>query len=39
MGVKEKSWLNEPPVLATTPNTHEYLKQEKEGPWSTASNP
>ena len=24
--------INEPPVLATTPNTHEYLKQEKEGP-------
>lgn len=23
---------NEPPVLATTPDTHEYLKQEKEGP-------
>ena len=24
--------INEPPVLATTPNTHEYLRREKEGP-------
>ena len=24
--------INESPVLATTPNTHKYLRQEKEGP-------
>ena len=24
--------INEPPVLATTPYIHEYLRQEKEGP-------
>lgn len=39
MGGRRRSLYNEPLVLATTPNTHEYLKQEKEGPLSTASNP